>query len=95
MNPNLETYAQRNFKIYQNYHIEFKNNRCIIYISGEKNYSELLLERGLGIIMPNFQDKEFSYMFKNAQKRAKKVRRGVYKNNIFINCKASLYTENY
>ena len=51
--PDLKYYAQRILKREQMYHVEFKNQECILYASGEKTFSELLLENGLATLLTN------------------------------------------
>ena len=69
-NPSLKYYSMGILKQSQKYHLEFKNNRCIIYAKGTKSLSELLLLQGLGIVKAGFNDDEFNYSFNEAQAEA-------------------------
>ena len=89
--PDLKYYAQRILKREQMYHVEFKNQECILYASGEKTFSELLLENGLAVINPMFRDEEFKYVFNKAQLNAKMNKYGMFKENIINNCIVELY----
>ena len=73
------------------YHIEFKNQECILYALGEKTLSELLLENGLAVCKPIFRDEEFKYLFYKAQLKAKTNKYGMWKENFINDCIAELY----
>ena len=90
-NPTLKQFAQLKLHYMQMYKLEFKKSRCILYAQGQKSYSELLLESGLAVVKPIFLDDEFSYSFSKAQKSAKLLKRGVWKEKIMNNCIESLY----
>ena len=91
-NPKLKYFSQNLFNTRQNYHIEFKEQKCLIYLKGEKTLSELLLEEGLAINRSNFADDEFKHIFINAQNRAKSLEKGIYKNsNLKKSCIVELY----
>jgi len=89
--PDLEYLFLDVLKTQQRYHIVFRKNRCIIYAQGENTYSELLLHRGLAQIKPFFQDTEFLYSFKNAQKNAQLQKRGLWEGTLSVECKSALY----
>ena len=92
-NPYSRYFAQNLLKIKQTYHIEYKNDSCVVYAKGAKTYSELLLESGLAVMKPLFKDEEFSSSFKKAQVRAKSSKLGMWKNNLLIDCTAELTKE--
>ncbi len=92
-NPYSKYFALKILKTKQMYHIEHKNDSCIVYAKGAKSYSELLLERGLAVIKPLFKDEEFSSSFKKAQARAKSSKLGIWKSNLLIECTAESYVE--
>ncbi|MBL6973290.1 MAG: thermonuclease family protein [Sulfurimonas sp.] len=83
----LAHYTSSKMKVYQSYPIVFKNdNNCIINIAGEKTLSEFLIEKGLAMKKPLFQDKEYSHYFHNAEKKAKANQEGIWKENIIKEC---------
>ncbi len=69
-------------KVEQMYHIEFKNNQCIIYVRGQKTLTELLLREGLAVLEPHFMDREFEARFKKSQQLAKEKEVGIYSVNL-------------
>ena len=75
----------------QYYHVEFKNEWCVVYIKGRSTLSDLLLSHGLGIMKPNFRDKEFMSLFDKAQRSAKDLKLGIWKDNIIKNCLGEIY----
>ena len=90
-NPDLKYYSFNYLKIKQMYHIEFKKDRCIVFVQGQKNLSELLLESGLALQKPFFKDKEYGALLKNSQKRARMLRKGMWSENILRECIVELY----
>jgi hypothetical protein len=89
--PEAKYYAEILFKQNQNYHIEFKDDRCVVYAQGETSYSELLLAHGLGLMKPNFRDKEFRAVFNQAQKKAQYLKKGLFGSTILKSCESALY----
>lgn len=89
----LKYYTNSKLKVMQFYNIEFKNARCIIYVSGEKSLSESLLEEGLAILKPSFKDEEFGYYFNKSQKKAKAQKKGVWAENIMRECVSNIYNK--
>lgn len=85
-NPRDKYYSSSLLKTRQNYHVEFKNNRCILYARGLVTLSELLLKKGLAIKASTFKDVEFDYYFSEAQIEAKEKNIGIYKNKIETKC---------
>jgi len=85
-NPKLQYYTDSILKYKQLYHIEIKDNSCVIYAKGEISLSELLLKNGLAIHKINFRDEEFSTYFLNAQKAASIGKKGLWKEKVFENC---------
>ncbi len=90
-NPRAKYYSARLLKLRQMYHVEFKNNRCIIYAKGLNTLSELLLAQGLAIKKTIFKDEEFNQVFEKAQIEAKENNLGMYKNKIKYKCIAELF----
>lgn len=91
--PDLEYYAASILHIEQMYHIEFKGKECLLYARGQKVLSEILLEEGLGVIQPLFDDEEYNYLFLKAQNRAKFYKKGLWKDDTLRVCIDLLYKE--
>ena len=89
--PLSRHFAQRLLKREQLYHIEPKEKGCVLYAKGMRSYSELLLAEGLAVRKPLFNDEEWLYRFKQAQKKAKYEKKGLWNERIWIDCVASLY----
>jgi len=89
--PDLRYYTQNSLKVEQMYHLEFKNQECVLYAFGEKTLSELLLENGLAVVKPLFRDDEFNYPFHEAQMRAKMNKLGMWKENVVNSCIEEFY----
>lgn len=88
--PDLKYFTQEVMKVMQMYHLEFKEKQCIIYARGQKTLSELLLENGLALIKPNFDDEEFRYLFYKAQLNAKISKSGMWSEQIDKDCVSEL-----
>ncbi|WP_415251467.1 thermonuclease family protein [Sulfurimonas sp.] len=89
----LYYYANSKLKVYQSYSlIVKKNNRCLINIAGEKTLSEFLIEEGLAVKKPQFNDKEYSYYFNRSEQKAKLSLRGIWSENMMKDCAAYIYT---
>ena len=85
-NPKSKNIAYYNFSIYQLYHVEIKNNKCLVFLKGSKTYSQYLIELGLAKPKPFFADKKYRQRFKNAFYEAKLVKQGYHKNPFLKNC---------
>jgi len=70
-----------------------ENNRCIVHVAGEKSLSEFLLDKGLAVVKPAFQDRLYRYYFKSAEKKARLERIGLWNENIKNECVAYLYVK--
>lgn len=90
-NPLSSYYAQRNLHLQQLYHIEFKEQQCLMYVQGQRTLSELLLEEGLVVLKPHFKDKEFFAPFTRAYESAVFQRKGVHKDGVLRKCFAEFY----
>ena len=90
-NPKSKYYVDALLENKQMYHLEIKDNECIIYAKGQITLSELLLKDGLAIKKPMFRDEEFESYFTIAQRKAKIKRIGLWDENIFNSCIAELY----
>jgi hypothetical protein len=85
-NPKLKYYALYNLHIGQAYHVEFRNNQCLLYAKGEYTLSELLLKNGLAFIDPKFNDDEFKYKFIESLYEAKSGKKGLWNTTIEYSC---------
>ncbi|WP_373070126.1 hypothetical protein [Sulfurimonas sp.] len=83
-------FAQNLLKNRQTYHIEFKENRCILYAKGRLSMSELLIQNGLAFKKPNFKDKEFEHSFTQSQEYAQRLEIGLFKEKIEKKCVSEL-----
>ena len=90
-NPQSKYFANSIFKVKQSYHIEFKENSCVIYTHGGKSYAEVLISNGLATRKILFNDKEFKGSFIKAQERAKRAKLGLWNNKIVRECIVELY----
>ncbi len=91
--PPLKYYTESVLSVQQMYHIEFKNQECVVYAKGQKILSEILLEEGLAVKNPLFKDQEFGYAFDKAQLNARFHKRGLWQEEILGACVDSLYKE--
>ena len=92
-NPLLQYYTSERLDKQQLYHIELKENRCILYAQGQKTLSELLLRQGLAFMRPFFEDSEFYHLFIKAQRNAKNENLGIWSDQGIIECMAEVYKE--
>jgi len=90
-NPQTKYYSQELLKVLQTYHVEFKEEKCIVFAQGEITLSELLLKEGLAVLEPNFKDDEYKAIFRNAQISAKMNRKGLWGESIMRDCIAEIY----
>lgn len=89
--PYLEYYSSSILYTQQMYHIEFKGKECVLYAKGQKILSEILLEEGLAVKQPLFEDEEFKYLFFKAQSRARMNKKGLWEEDILSACIDSLH----
>jgi len=90
-NPQAEYYWANKLKVMQMYHIEIKPKSCVVHVDGLKTYSELLLENGLAIKKPFFDDYEYNAVFTKAQTKAKNLKIGFWSEQLFNDCIAESY----
>jgi len=90
-NPILQYFSSNLFEVEQGYHIEFRDNQCLIYAKGEMSLTELLLQEGLAVRKPFFRDEEFEYSFFQAQLKAKLEKKGMWAEGVIKNCISELY----
>jgi hypothetical protein len=92
-NPMQRYFAQNILKNRQTYHLEFKQNSCVLYAKGKLSMSELLIKNGLAFKKPKFKDEEFEHSFTQAQNYAKRLEIGLFKEKIQNKCVSELYKE--
>lgn len=90
-NPLAKYYAQEKLKVMQRYHIEFIENECILFASGQITLSEMLLREGLAVLKPDFKNREYNYVYNKAQENAKLEHRGIWRDDTVVNCIAEIY----
>lgn len=90
-NPEEKYFYTQLFKLEQMYHIEFKNNECLVFVQGQKSLSEVLLENGLAFEEFMLRDKEYSFSFSQAQKRARYEKKGLWGTKLMRSCIMQLY----
>jgi hypothetical protein len=91
-NPHLKYFSATLLDVRQLYHFEFREKRCILYAQGQMTLSELLVKNGLALVKPMFEDKEFRYVFKKAQRNAKLNKMGIWREKGLSEC-ISIYKE--
>ncbi|MDD5716773.1 MAG: hypothetical protein PHW64_03135 [Sulfuricurvum sp.] len=84
--PHDKYFAQSSLHIYQSYHYERIQEGCILYGNGLESYSEMLLEKGLALIDPKFDQKEWNWKLKQAQRRAESGKIGLHNTLIQTFC---------
>ncbi|MDY0121450.1 MAG: hypothetical protein RBR54_05860 [Sulfurimonas sp.] len=85
-NPHSQYFSATLLDVKQLYHVEFRERRCIVYAQGQMTLSELLLQNGLALLKPEFQDKEFRYLYNRAQKNAKLNEKGIWADETLSEC---------
>lgn len=92
-NPTLEYFTDGILDVRQTYHLEFKDERCVLYAKGEMTLSELLLKKGLAVVKPQFKDDEFIYSYQKAEFKAKIDKDGLWNSKILKECVSELSKE--
>ena len=90
-NPKQRYFAESALHVRQNYHIEFKDSKCLLYAFGQKTLSEAMLERGLAVKQSNFEDDEFKYLFTKAQYSARIKNMGIWSDVNLQSCVLGIY----
>jgi hypothetical protein len=91
--PDLKYFAIELLNVGQMYHLEFKNNECVIYAKGQRTLSDILLSEGLALNKPKFKDEEFNFLFERAQTNAKLLKKGVWGDKVLNDCISELYKD--
>ena len=86
--PLLQYFSAMLLKKKQRYHIELKQQGCLLYAKGQNTLSELLLKNGLALLRENFADREFDYAFYKAQRYAKSMKKGIWGDLFVAECGA-------
>ena len=86
-------FPYRHLHIEQKYHYEFIGKGCLLYSSGQVTYSEVLLKKGLAVMLPLFKHDIWKYRHQMLQDFAKQEKKGIWENNIISECIAELYEE--
>ena len=86
--PYEKFFAQMSLYVQQQYSVEGKGDRCLLYLSNEGTYSEALLEKGYARIPLGLQydDIIMKYRFKKALQRAKSKKLGIWSDVNVRNC---------
>jgi len=86
--PKEKSFAKSFLHVEQFYSVEGVQNGCFLYISSNYSYSEVLLEKGYARIPPdfNYEDDVQAYKFKQAMKRAKNKKVGMWSDINVKNC---------
>lgn len=90
-NPEKTQFVARRLHVKSFYDLRYAKGECVIYASGQKSLSELLLENGLAILKANFQNEEFHALFLQSQRHAQENKLGVWSNNTLKICVLGLY----
>lgn len=90
-NPYAKEFTLRNLELMQRYHIDLKQDGCVLFASGKRTLGELLLREGLALVKPDFKDREYNSLYKNAQLNAKLEKNGVWKEEVRRECIVNIY----
>jgi len=86
MHPKDAFLAREHFHLQQQYHIEKRDDRCMIYAQGKKRYAQILLEKGLAIVPVDFEDKSVAVQYRRIQSEAQREKKGLWSDAILRNC---------
>ncbi len=83
-----ESKVNRRLHIQQGYMLGSREGQCIVHFSNAKNYSQLVLENGLGMIASSFSSDDLRYgaKLKAAQKTARVNSRGIWNDETLRQC---------
>lgn len=86
--PNEKYFAIQTLWIEQQYSVEGVEGRCLLHLSSGHSYSEALLEKGYARmpIGARYKDPVLRYRFKQAERRAKTNRAGLWSDVNVRNC---------
>lgn len=88
IDPNEQYFAVQNLRIEQQYRVEGIEGKCLLHLSSGHSYSEALLEKGYARIPlgTRYKDPIIRYRFKQAERRAKVKKAGLWSNVNIRNC---------
>ena len=86
--PKEKHFAQTSLQVQQQYSVEGREDRCVLYLSNEYSYSEALLEHGFARITLGltYDNRLMKYRFNQAVKRAKSKKLGIWADPNVRNC---------
>lgn len=84
--PSQRDFAARHLQVEQGYRFERSLKGCVLYANGPESYSEMLLARGLAVVDPSFDDKEWNSRLARAQKGAERDKNGLHETAIREAC---------
>ncbi|MBN2870488.1 MAG: hypothetical protein JXK04_05980 [Campylobacterales bacterium] len=84
--PGERHFASERLRLQQTYRFERIREGCVLYANGPESYSEMLLGRGLAVIDPAFDNKEWNARLQRAQKGAQRNKRGLHDSEILKYC---------
>lgn len=76
--PHAKHFAKEHLYIQQTYHFEKIEQGCILYANGAESLSEMLLENGLALIDPAFNNSEWNGRLKKAESGAQRSKIGLH-----------------
>jgi hypothetical protein len=85
-NPHDKFFAREHLYVQQSYHYEMIKEGCVLYANGAETYSEMLLRRGLAVVDPAFDNREWSGRLKRAYQGAKMQKKGIHETQIGTFC---------
>ena len=85
--PKEYYFADYHLHLQQMYHLELKEQTCIIYSRGSVSYARELLEAGLAKVKKGFNDLLLQKKYRDTELMARHLRLGIFKSNIPLNCR--------
>lgn len=76
--PHDKQFAREHLYVQHSYHYEMIKEGCVLYANGNQTYSEMLLDQGLALIDPSFNNNEWNGRFKRAQKGSEYQKNGLH-----------------
>lgn len=84
--PRDQYFASEHLRVQQTYRFEKIGEGCVLYANGPESYSEMLLSRGLALVHPSFDNKEWNAKLHRAQKEAEIQQKGLHERDIREYC---------
>ncbi|MCK9373248.1 MAG: hypothetical protein M0P91_08620 [Sulfuricurvum sp.] len=76
--PHERVFAKEHLIIGQSYHFEQITEGCLLYANGLETYSEMLLSRGIAMMDPKLDNREWKWRFMRAQQGAQRQKKGFH-----------------